>query len=158
MCFVVCSGHHGYMTAPAQDLVNPIHVVSELRISEVCCVGLSVQTTLSVKNTSTRWQQVLISVASATLDGRELDTSRPVPFIMKEKIFMEPNSQEDVQVILINHKSGEEDYGISLDYLLFFALYTFIPCRVLMCLLGVTTYFLTYISEPKYLKRPGSGV
>lgn len=80
----------------------PTHVTVEapleLRIPEVCCVGLSVQAMLPLKNPTDRWLHVHLKVLTLEVDRSPHDPEKVIPFVMKEKVIIEPKTTEVVKV------------------------------------------------------------
>ena len=73
-----------------------------MRFPEVCCVGLSTQGTIPVRNTTQRWLHAYLQVAALSVDGQDVDPLRQLPFVMREKVIVEPGTCEDVKVRIIN--------------------------------------------------------
>ena len=83
---------------PKTNLV--IDIPTELRISEVCCVGLSVQGMLAIRNPNPSWVQLRLTVVSVVVDDRNLDLRTALPFVFNEQLVIKPNSKESVPVSL----------------------------------------------------------
>lgn len=69
-----------------------------LSFPEVCCVGISVKTTLPLTNPTNRWLECILQVRQLLLDGQPAGTSVAVPFEMKQKVIVEPNTMEKIEV------------------------------------------------------------
>ena len=72
----------------------------ELRMCEVCCVGLSTVGLLPLHNPTPRWLHAHLTISTLTVDGQDVDPQRHLPFVMKEKVVIEPSSTENIKVCI----------------------------------------------------------
>ena len=67
---------------------------------DVCCIGLSTHTVLPLQNYSNTWLHIRLSVCMLTIDGRHVDPTIVIPFVMKDRLTLEPYSTEELKVSL----------------------------------------------------------
>ena len=70
----------------------------EVRMNDICCLGLSTQGTLPINNITNRWLDVRLSICSVTINGQAQDPDKSHPFITKEKAIIDPGNTEEVKV------------------------------------------------------------
>jgi len=70
---------------------------TELRIDNVCCVGLSSHGTLLLHNPTTHWMRVQLALAQIHINGQPADHNIS-PFVVRPKVTIDPNSTESVKV------------------------------------------------------------
>lgn len=78
--------------------VLSVEAPSELRIPEVCCVGLSTQAILPLHNPSHRWLHVDLNIIHINVGGLQHDPDTIIPFVLKEKVIVEPHITENIKV------------------------------------------------------------
>ena len=61
-------------------------------------MGLSVQATLPLHNPSDRWVHVHLQTVTVEVDNDRYDPNRFIPFVMKERVIIEPRTTENVKV------------------------------------------------------------
>ena len=83
-----------------------VRVASDLVFEERCCVGLSCNSTLTLHNPTNRWLHVALKLVAISVDGRVIDLSTSLPFVMKEKLIVEAQSEEEVRVIFAPPQAG----------------------------------------------------
>ena len=66
-------------------------------------MGLSVQATLPLHNPSDRWVHVHLQTVTVEVDNDRYDPNRFIPFVMKERVIIEPRTTENVKVRAINY-------------------------------------------------------
>ena len=76
-----------------------VEAPSELRIPEVCCVGLSTQAVLPLHNPSARWLHVDLEVVKIQVGNVKHDPTSIIPFVLKEKVIVEPHTTESIKVL-----------------------------------------------------------
>ena len=69
-----------------------------LQFTEVCCVGITTETSLCLTNPTRNWLECLLQVQEWTIDGREIGIVDYSPFEMKRKVIIEPHTSENVSV------------------------------------------------------------
>lgn len=74
-----------------------MEVPSQVMLREVCCVGLSTQGSLPIRNSSAHWLQAHLQVTALSIDGQPADADA-LPFVMKERLTIEPEHTEDIKV------------------------------------------------------------
>jgi hypothetical protein len=72
-----------------------------LSFRDVCCVGISVKTTLPLTNPTSRWLECILQIRQLYVDGQTVGSSVTVPFEMKQKVIVEPNTVEKIEVCLM---------------------------------------------------------
>ena len=92
------SAPHCPISAPVSVLVE---APPEVRVPEVCCVGLSARAVLPISNPSRHWLNVELCLVRLLVNMQEQDTQRTLSFIMKEKVVVEPNTTENIEVGLV---------------------------------------------------------
>lgn len=70
----------------------------ELRIYDVCCVGLSAHDNLRIKNPTEHWIKVTFEVVKVTIDGQETSDCSACPFTLKSHAVVEPNHTQEIKV------------------------------------------------------------
>lgn len=85
-------------TMPEYTSVAAIKAPEILSFPEVCCVGISVKTTLPLTNPTNRWLECILQVRQLILDGQPTGPNVAVPFEMKQKVIVEPNTMEKIEV------------------------------------------------------------
>nr|XP_022340197.1 uncharacterized protein LOC111134927 isoform X2 [Crassostrea virginica] len=93
-------------TMPEYTSVAAIKAPEILSFPEVCCVGISVKTTLPLTNPTNRWLECILQVRQLILDGQPTGPNVAVPFEMKQKVIVEPNTMEKIEVIFIPKLAG----------------------------------------------------
>ena len=88
-------------TSGRKSLIVPL----EVRVRDVCCVGLSTQDTLQVQNPSENWVKVTFEVTKVTVDGKPMNDCFTCPFSLKNKTLIEPKSSEEIKVVEMTFKS-----------------------------------------------------
>ncbi|XP_046585004.1 LOW QUALITY PROTEIN: centrosomal protein of 192 kDa-like [Haliotis rubra] len=83
-----------------------IETPSIVTFPDPCCVGISVETTLPLKNPTPRWLQCVIFVKELSLNGRGVDPETHCPFKMKNKLTIEPDSTENIPVMFLPKSPG----------------------------------------------------
>ncbi|XP_071092273.1 centrosomal protein of 192 kDa-like [Haliotis cracherodii] len=83
-----------------------IEAPSIVTFPDPCCVGISVETTLPLKNPTPRWLQCVIFVKELSLNGRGVDPETHCPFKMKNKLTIEPDSTENIPVMFLPKSPG----------------------------------------------------
>lgn len=91
---------------PEYTGVAAIKAPEILSFRDVCCVGISVKTTLPLTNPTHRWLECILQIRQLYVDGQTVGNSTTVPFEMKQKVIVEPNTVEKIEVGLI----GLEEY------------------------------------------------
>lgn len=81
-------------TSGRKSLIVPL----EVRVRDVCCVGLSTQDTLQVQNPSENWVKVTFEVTKVTVDGKPMNDCFTCPFSLKNKTVIEPKNSEEIKV------------------------------------------------------------
>lgn len=81
-------------TLGRRSLIVPL----EVRVRDVCCVGLSTQDTLQVQNPSENWVKVTFEVTRVTVDGKPMNECFTCPFSLKNKTLIEPKNSEEIKV------------------------------------------------------------
>lgn len=80
--------------------IDPVRLdlPSELSFQEVCCVGLVIDDTLRVTNPSPYWVHTHFCLVSLNVDGQSLDPCSVLPFIVKQRLMLQPFGNEDIKV------------------------------------------------------------
>ncbi|XP_056016469.1 centrosomal protein of 192 kDa-like isoform X4 [Ostrea edulis] len=91
---------------PEYTGVAAIKAPEILSFRDVCCVGISVKTTLPLTNPTHRWLECILQIRQLYVDGQTVGNSTTVPFEMKQKVIVEPNTVEKIEVIFIPKLAG----------------------------------------------------
>lgn len=75
-----------------------IKVLEILFFFEVCCVGISVKIIFFLINSINRWLECILQVRQLLLDGQVVGISVVVLFEMKQKVIVELNIMEKIEV------------------------------------------------------------
>lgn len=94
----ICGSFSAKIPTPEYTGLAAIKAPEILSFPEVCCVGISVKTTLPLTNPTNRWLECILQVRQLLLDGQPAGTSVAVPFEMKQKVIVEPNTMEKIEV------------------------------------------------------------
>ncbi|XP_061162551.1 centrosomal protein of 192 kDa-like [Saccostrea echinata] len=93
-------------TIPEYTGLAAIKAPEILAFPDVCCVGISVKTTLPLTNPTNRWLECILQIRQLSMDGQAVGSSITVPFEMKQKVIIEPNTMEKIEVIFIPKLAG----------------------------------------------------
>ncbi|CAH1780124.1 unnamed protein product, partial [Owenia fusiformis] len=100
----------GSSTASYNTFTHPvfpsIQAPGQLRIPEVCCVHLSSTVSLPITNPTTRWLKCVLTIIALNVNGQNRDERAYVPFVIKQKTMIEPNSKEDIKIIFSPRQPG----------------------------------------------------
>ena len=104
-----------------KQLQHLIHVPTEVRVPEVCCVWLSQQTTFPIQNILDRGVKCTLEVRGVKVRHKgKLIQVNSCPFDVKRQVILEPDSSQSIQVsiyrlVFSNHRHDNTYYNNSYD-------------------------------------------
>nr|XP_006825249.1 PREDICTED: centrosomal protein of 192 kDa-like [Saccoglossus kowalevskii] len=93
-------------SASLLDLSKGVVIPSDLRFGGVCCVGITVQTSLPIHNRTNRWINSTMKLISVTANDAQVDLENYTPFIMKSSAIICPGKSEDTNILFVPKHPG----------------------------------------------------
>ncbi|MES1904337.1 MAG: hypothetical protein MHPSP_000162, partial [Paramarteilia canceri] len=83
-----------------------VEIAGDLKFNEICCFGLSLIKDINLINKSSNWALCKVSHQNA-FSSSDINKNSPFPFLYKQKVILEPESNQNFRIIFTPQISGE---------------------------------------------------